>query len=128
MTVDNRPRLAESLRGLLHSGVELLGTRLELFVVEAQEEKERLVALLINGVLCAVMLSFGIVFLAIFLTVLFWDSHRLLVLGLATAALIGGALFIASRIVRDIKHGGRPFGATIAELERDREALQRHRE
>lgn len=126
MSGEHRPRLADSLRGLIHSGTDLLRTRLELFVVEAQEEKERLVALLINGIACAVLLSFGIVFLAIFLTVLFWEGNRLLVLGLATAALIGGAVFTARNVIREIKQGGRPFGATIAELERDRDAL-RHR-
>lgn len=125
MNQDRRPGLAESLRGMLHSGVDVLRTRLELFVIEAQEEKERLVSLLINGILCAVLLSFGVVFLAVFLTVLFWDNHRLLVLGLATLGLIGGAVFTATNVMREIKQGGRPFDATISELERDREALRR---
>jgi len=125
MNEERRPGLAESLRGALHSGVDLLRTRLELLVVEAQEEKERLVSLLINGILCAVLLSFGVVFLAVFLTVLFWDNHRLLVLGLTTLGLIGGAVFTATNVMREIKQGGRPFDATISELERDREALRR---
>ncbi len=125
MTDGRKPRLADSLRGFLDSGVDFARTRLELLMVEAQEEKIRLTGLLINGVLCALLLGFGLVFLAVFLTVLFWDGYRLLALGLATAFFIGGGLFTASNAARELKHGSRLFGASLAELARDGEALRR---
>lgn len=120
-----RPRLAESLRGFLDSGLQLAQTRLELLAVEFQEERLRLGSLLLNTVLSALLLGFGVVFLAIFLTVLFWEEHRLLVLGLATAVCIGGGLLAASNAAREIRRGSRLFAASLAELARDREALQR---
>ncbi|CAI07988.1 phage holin family protein [Aromatoleum aromaticum] len=127
MPEDSRPRLAASLRGLLHSGLGIVQSRLELLVVEVQEEKLRLAGLLLNIVLTAVLVGFGIVFLAIFLTVLFWEEHRLLALGLGTAALFGAGLFTASNAAADLRRGTRLFGASLAELARDREAV-RHKE
>ena len=125
MSEERKARLADSLRGLLHSGVDLLHTRLDLFVVEAQEEKERLVGLLVNGVLCALLAGFGLVFLAVFLTVLLWDGYRLLALGLFTVLFLGGAAWTARNIVGEIKRRERPFNATLTELQRDRAALRR---
>jgi uncharacterized membrane protein YqjE len=125
MSDERKPRLADSLRGFLDSGVDLVRTRLELLAVEAQEEKVRIIGLLINAVMCALFLGFGLVFLAVFLTVLFWDGYRLLVLGLATLFFIGAGLYTASNAARELKQGSRMFGATLAELARDREALRR---
>jgi uncharacterized membrane protein YqjE len=125
MSDERKPRLADSLRGFLDSGVDLVRTRLELLAVEAQEEKVRIIGLLINAVMCALFLGFGLVFLAVFLTVLFWDGYRLLVLGLATLFFIGAGLYTASNAARELKQGSRLFGATLAELARDREALRR---
>jgi uncharacterized membrane protein YqjE len=125
MSDERKPRLADSLRGFLDSGLETAQTRLELLALEAQEEKLRVTSLLFNTVLSALMLSFGVAFLGIFLTVLMWDSHRLLALGLASAAFLGTALFAARNAARDIRQGSRLFAASLAELANDREALRR---
>ncbi|THF59419.1 phage holin family protein [Pseudothauera rhizosphaerae] len=125
MSETRKPRLADSLRGFLDSGLATAQTRLELLAVEVQEEKLRLSALLLNVVLCALMLGFGVVFLVLFLTVLYWEEHRLLALGLATAVFIGAGLLTASNAARELKRGSRLFGASLAELARDRDALRR---
>ncbi|NMG75326.1 phage holin family protein [Aromatoleum diolicum] len=120
-----KPRLAASLRGFLDAGLATAQTRLELLAVEAQEEKLRLTSLLLNTVLSAVLLGFGIVFLAVFLTVLFWDSHRLFALGLGTVALFAGGLVTARNAASEIQRGSRLFAGSLGELARDRDALQR---
>lgn len=78
MAEPGRPRLLESLRGFLDTALQIAQIRLELLAVEVQEEKLRLGSLLFNIVLAGVLVGFGAVFLAVFLTVLFWDEHRLL--------------------------------------------------
>lgn len=119
-----RGGLAASLRSLLGNGLGLLQTRLELLSVEAQEEKAHLFALLGFGAAAFVLLSFGLMFLAVLVTVLLWESHRLLALGAFTAVFLTGgfvALVVALRLSR------RPpklFAASIAELVQDRAALQ----
>ncbi|MBC9072737.1 phage holin family protein [Thauera sp. CAU 1555] len=125
MGESRKPRLADSLRGFLDSGLATAQTRLELLAVEVQEEKLRLTGLVLNVVLCALLLGFGLVFLALFLTVLFWEEHRLLALGLATAVFIGGGLLTASNAARELRRGSRLFAASLAELARDRAAIRR---
>ena len=82
----------DTLRGLLVTGIALAKVRLELLSTEVREEKARLLAILAYGGAAIFLLAVGAVFLAVFLTVLLWDSHRLLVLGLAAAVfLLAGA-------------------------------------
>ena len=125
MGESRKPRLADSLRGFLDSGLATAQTRLELLAVEVQEEKLRLTGLVLNVVLCALLLGFGLVFLALFLTVLFWEEHRLLALGLATAVFIGGGLLTDRNAARELRRGSRLFAASLAELARDRAAIRR---
>lgn len=124
MAEEHGRRLAGSLRGFLDAGLATAQTRLELLAVEAQEEKLRLSALLFNTLLSAVFLGFGVVFLAVFLTVLWWDEHRLLALGLGTVALLVAGILTARNAAHEVKRGSRLFAASLGELARDREALR----
>ena len=119
-----RPRLADSLHGIVDAGLQTAQTRLELLAVELQEEKLRLTGLALNTVLAGLLLGFGLVFLMIFLTVLFWEEHRLLALGISTAVCIGGGLIAASNAARAFRSGTKLFSASLAELARDRAALR----
>lgn len=127
MSEAKRPRLRDSLHGMLDTGLHVVQTRLELLALEVQEEKLRLVSLLFNTLLAAVLLGFGLVFLAVFLTILFWDEHRLLASGLACAVFLGGGVLAASNAAREVRRGSRLFAASLAELARDRNTVQ-HRE
>lgn len=116
--------LFAALRSLLATSVALLRTRFELLAVEVQEEKVRLLSLLAWAAAALVLLAFGTIFLAVFVTVLLWDSHRLLALGAFTAVfLVGGAVALATAL-RLARTPSRLFAASIAELDQDRAALQ----
>ena len=69
------------MRGLVADVIELAQVRLELFTVEAREELVRLAGMALMGALAVVFVGFGLIFLAVFLTVLLWDSQRLLAMG-----------------------------------------------
>lgn len=122
---DSAPtRLGESLKGFADTGLAALQTRLELFAVEVKEEKLRAGGFLFDTVLAALFIGFGFVFLLAFLTVLFWDSHRLLALGLATTALLLAGVWAATRAATRLRAGSTLFSASLAEITRDREALR----
>ena len=122
---DSAPsRLGESLRGLADSGLGTLQTRLELFAVELKEEKLRAGSFLFETVLAALFVGFGIVFLAVFLTVLLWDEPRLLVLGITTTGLFVAGVWFASPAPARLRSGSRLFAPSLAELAQDREALR----
>lgn len=119
----NQPGLFASTKGLLGTGVTLIHNRLELLGVELAEERVRLVSMLAYGGAAFLCISAGLVFLAIFLTVLLWDSNRLLALGVFSALFISAgvaSLMLAMSLARG---GSKLFSASLAELRKDREAL-----
>ncbi len=111
-------RLADALLGLAR-------TRLELATVEYAEERRRVateVALLLGGVGCVL---FALLFAAGGIVVVFWDSYRLpAIVGVVVFFAVVGAVLLWRRA--EIAHTSpTPFGATVAELEKDRAALAR---
>jgi uncharacterized membrane protein YqjE len=123
---DTPPGLFASLRGFAATSVAVVRTRLELLQVEAREEIGRLAGLLFWGIAAVLLGIAGLVFLAVFLTVLLWESHRLLALGIFAALFLVSA-FMATAIARRLlRQESQLFSASLAELRRDAEAL-RHR-
>jgi uncharacterized membrane protein YqjE len=120
----SRGGLFASLRGLAANALALAQTRLELLAVEFQEEKVRLASMLAYGASAVILLAFGVVFLAVFLTVLMWDSNRLLVLGLASAFLLGGGLICLLVARRHARTPSGLFAGSLAELAKDRVAAE----
>ena len=112
------------LRRRLDSVVGVAETRLQLLALEVQEEKLRLARLLFMTVLAAIGVGMAAVFAAIWLTVLLWDSHRLLVLGLSTAAFLLAGVAAATAAARTMAQGSALFAASLAELAKDRAALR----
>jgi len=116
--------LLGSLRSLAAHAVELLHNRVELLLTELEEEKERLLRTLALGAAAFFLLGAGLVFLAIFLTVLLWDEHRLLVLGLMTAFFLATGLAALLGAWRQARRKSRMLEASLGELGRDRAALE----
>jgi len=116
--------LGARLRGYAASGLAILQTRLELLATEVAEEKVRLGALLGYAATAFFFLGFGAVMLALFLTVLLWDSHRLLALGVFSALFLAIGLIAAAAAARIGRQGSRLFAASIAELAQDREMIR----
>lgn len=98
--------------------------RLELLAIEVQEEKERLAALLFWTVLAALAFAFGLVFAALAVTVLLWETQpRWAVLAVLAGAFIAVAA-VASWRLRQMKAGGsKVLRTSIGELRRDADAL-----
>lgn len=115
--------LFASSKGLLGTGVKLLHNRLELLGVELAEERVRLISLLAYGAAAFLCIAAGLVFLAILLTVMLWESHRLLALGVFSALFLGaGGVSLALAMSR-ARAGSKLFSGSLAELRKDRDAL-----
>lgn len=115
--------LATSLRTLAATFAALLQTRLELLSTEVQEEKQRITGLMLYGFAAVLLLVTGCVFLAIFITVLLWDSNRLLALGVFAAVFLVLGLVALTTVMRHQRAGSKLFAASLAELSRDRDVL-----
>lgn len=116
--------LGSRLRSSIAGALGLLQTRLELLATEFQEEKLRLGSLPGYAAAAFFFLGFGAVMLALFLTVLLWDSHRLLALGIFTALFLAIGILAALAAARIGRQGSRLFAASIAELAQDREMIR----
>lgn len=119
----SRAGLFASLKGLFGTSLALAQNRLQLLGVELAEERLRLLSLLTYGAIALICLSAGLVFLAVFLTVLLWDSHRLLALGVFSAIFLGAGIATLLMAMNFARAGSTLFKASLAELARDREAL-----
>lgn len=120
----NPAGLLASLRGFATTSVALLRTRLDLLKTEAREEVGRIAGLLLWGIAGVLLGVAGLVFLAVFLTVLLWDSHRLLALGVFAALFLAAAGVAVATALRLARQGSQLFAASLAELRRDEDALR----
>lgn len=115
--------LFASVQGLMATSVELLHTRLQLLSTELEEEKTRLLRTLSWGAAAFLLMGVGLVFLAMFITVLLWEHNRLLALGLITLAFIVAGGVSLWQAMRHLHAPSGLFAASLAELRRDRAAL-----
>ncbi|GHT95359.1 hypothetical protein AGMMS49545_18200 [Betaproteobacteria bacterium] len=107
-----------SLRHLLGDLLEIGRTRLALLSNEAQEERLRLITILVSGFLALSSLVIGVVLLVIFLLLAFWES-RLLIVGTACLAFLVAAAIFAWKTRAEIQNGPLLFSASLRELKRD---------
>ena len=110
-------RLAASLAALVH-------TRVELAVVELREEAERRKETAILAAIAGVFLALAALLFALFVVVVFWDSHRLAAAGGVTVAYLGIGIYALLRAKQLKRASPQPLEATLAELAQDVEALR----
>lgn len=119
-----RPGLLDGLRSAADSGLALVSNRLELLGVELAEERVRVLALLGFGAVAFIALGAGLVFFAMFVTVLLWDHNRLLALGAFSAIFIGAGLIALRSALGYARMKSPLFAASLAELRKDRDAIK----
>lgn len=96
----------------------MAGNRIELFLLEVQEERIRIfdaLFLLAAGLVCIMMTLIMVTFAVV---IIFWDTHRLLVLGLLVAGYAVGALWALSRL-RSLLRNWQAFSATLDQIKKD---------
>jgi uncharacterized membrane protein YqjE len=119
-----RRGIGASLRGLVTNTLGLLSAHVQLFGVELQEEKERLVELAVLGACALVLFSMALLLVTLLVIAALWDNYRLqsiiglilLYAGLGVAAL--------ATIRRKLDAHPNPFAATAAELDKDLNRLR----
>jgi uncharacterized membrane protein YqjE len=130
MTAETEPQAAAqgnplaALRSLGATFLGLLGTRAELAVLELREEGERRKEMLVLVAVAGLFLALGLLLLAFFIVLLFWDTHRLAAAGAVTLVYLATAAFALVRLKQKTRSSPPPFEATLAELAKDAEALK----
>ncbi len=119
-----QPGLLSSARAVLAGLLEIGQTRLQLAGTEIEEERLRVAQLLLFATAALFFLGLGLVLFALLLVLLFWDSHRVLVLGAETILILAIGAALAGVWRHKSRTKPRFLGATLTQLQRDRESLQ----
>jgi uncharacterized membrane protein YqjE len=113
----------QSLRNLAATLVALLQTRLELLVTELEEERLRLLQLLLWT--AGALFCFGIVILllTILLVAMFWDSYRITAIVALAGIFLAAGVGMAATVRNRVHARSRLFSASLDELKKDRDRL-----
>jgi uncharacterized membrane protein YqjE len=115
--------LFESIKSLTSTLVAIVHTRLELLSTDLEEDRERLMSLLMLSLIALFSLMIAVVLITVTLVVAFWDSYR--VLALASIAgvflIVGVSTWLAA--IHQAKKKPKMFVASLLELIKDRQHL-----
>lgn len=123
MNEGNPGGLLGSVRRMFDSLLGLAQTRLQLFSLELESEKLRLVDTLAK-LAVALSIAFAGLLLGIFTVALFvWEQARFRGLLMMTGVILAAAAFLLWRLRSDLSKRPAPFAKTLAEFNKDRSCL-----
>src|SRR5690606_5333055 len=120
--------LRQSVGDISCTVIAILKTRLELFALEASQQKSGLIkalALLVGAVLFSTL---ALLVLTLLIALLFWPTEYRY-WAIAALVVLYGVLGLSMFLVlkNQLQTGPQPFAASIAELQRDVDVMQRMR-
>jgi uncharacterized membrane protein YqjE len=116
--------ITESIGRLGATLVALVQTRLELAAIELEEESLRLLGYLLLSLLALFLFGIAIVLLAVFVIILFWESHRIEAVLVMVALFAMGGAAILRKVRLSMASKPRLLSFTIAELNKDIEFVK----
>jgi len=115
--------LMGSIKQLTITLVSIVAARLELLANELQEERLHLTHMFLLGLSVLFCAGMFVLLLVLFLVVLFWDDHRLALLGVLCTLFFALTVIMALLLRSKAENRSKLFSASLAELTRDREQL-----
>jgi uncharacterized membrane protein YqjE len=117
--------LFKSISNLFATLIAIAQTRIELLTTELQAEVQRSGEIIVWTLVALLSAAMALLWIAIFVVVLLWDTHRVLA-GLAVIAFFSLLAITAGVVLRaKIRSKPRLLEGTRAELAKDREQLLR---
>ncbi len=115
--------LSGAIARLGESALGLVRTRIELAALEFSEEQERRKEQLLLLGVAAIAFAFALFAASAFVVAYYWESYRLAALAGVTILYLLIGVAALWRMEAQGRTTRRPFAATLAELERDRQWL-----
>ena len=116
--------LFESMRNLAKTFLAVLQTRLEIFASEIDEQRTLLARIAVLSAIAAFCLGLAVILLVLFVVVLFWDTNRLLAIGVLAGVFAAGGIAACVMLRAAIARRPKLLAATLAELRKDRTKLE----
>lgn len=125
---ENTSHSAEGLLGSLKSmtalAVAIAHNRLNLLSTDLEVAREKTVSVLIMVLVALFCICFGALLLALFIVVIFWDTHRLIALGGVAGLFVLIGVVCLLRVIKSLKAMPATFEASLAELAKDYKQLK----
>jgi uncharacterized membrane protein YqjE len=115
--------LLASLSTFVSTLVAIAYTRLELFSADLEEGQQHLLSLLVCTVAALFSLGVCVVLATMLVVIVFWDSHRLLVLGVSTTLFLAVGIAAWGLALHKARSRPKLFSASLSELFKDRQRL-----
>jgi uncharacterized membrane protein YqjE len=115
--------LLASLQRLLATLLDIVQTRVAIVATEFEEERVRLRELVVFGFVALFFVNLGVVLFTLLVVMLFWESHRLYVMGGFALLYLGVGVVAGISLRHRLKSRPRLFATTLAELAKDRDQL-----
>src|SRR5437867_12516895 len=116
--------LLDSLRNLARTFLAIVQTRIEIFASEIDEERARLARIAVLAAVTALCIALAVILLVFFLVVMFWDTDRLLAIGVLAGVFAVGGLAACLGLRAAISQLPKFLSTTLAELRKDRAKLE----
>ena len=119
--LNSRPSLGmmDSIRTTLATTAKLVRTRLDIISTELEEQREWLQNLIIFGMAGLFFISLGLVLVTLFVVAMFWETHRVAVLGGFSALYLGIGIWAVITFRNMLHKRPKLFAATSQELAKD---------
>ena len=114
----------ESVKRLVSTLTSIVSTRLELLANELIEERLRVMQMFVYSLFALFCFGMGVMLLTVFIVVLFWDDHRIAVVGGMCVLFFVLGTLTATSLRNKAKSHPKLFSASLAELAKDREQLE----
>ncbi|KAF0101507.1 MAG: hypothetical protein FD187_1941 [bacterium] len=115
----------DSLKTLAATLVAIAHTRLDLLATDLEEERAHLLSLLVLALVGLFFLGIGVMLAVMLLVAAFWETHRLLLLGLLAGAFVAAGIAAWAIAMRKARSKPKFFAASMSELLKDRQQLTR---
>lgn len=120
---DESRGLFESLSLFAATVVATAHTRLELLSVDLEEEREHLLSIMLLALAAVFLFGIGVVLMSILLVVIFWETHRLLVLSALAVIFLLVGIGVGLLAMHKVRTKPRLFSSSLSELDKDQQQL-----
>lgn len=121
--------LREAVGGLAATLLSIARTRFELFTLEAEEQKANVLAMLLLALGALIFLTLALLVFTTTVALYFWPTEdRYLALGILAFIYFALGLGLLVAVRSRLSNGPAPFSATLEELKRDIELVERLKE
>jgi uncharacterized membrane protein YqjE len=121
---DNVPNLADATKRIAQRAFVIVENRLQLLMVEAQEERERILKAMLMAMAAVAFSLLAGVTVTIIVAVAFWNCYPIIALAILAALYIAVAIFFGVKLMK-LQRDWQTLPETIDQLRKDRECLEK---